>query len=181
MENNNILPSNNGLSLEENSLTQKQFNKMRVETIREFLQESISKKSETIFISGSGVLKSGSEEVPKLWDPMFNQVGTAGLIGSSDCGKSTLMRELCQRIIAGEKDYLGFRLNIRFQRAMYVSTEDNIQSMSPSLSKQIKNKDEKILDNLTFVFNPESDIYERIEAELQKNDYDIIVVDTWVY
>ena len=33
-------------------------------------------------------------EVPKLLDPFFQKVGVAGLVGTSDSGKSTFLRQL---------------------------------------------------------------------------------------
>jgi RecA-family ATPase len=130
------------------------------------------------FITASEIIKIGPKEVPKLWKPFLNKVGLAGFVGSSDCGKSTLMRQLTLSIALREEEFLGYPLSWEHGRAMYICTEDNLESISPSLQKQIPDISTK-LDNLKFLFVESSHIYKQVEEELSKCPVDLIVLDTW--
>lgn len=128
-------------------------------------------------LSGEQLLNDDIKEIPMLIPPLFQSVGLALFIGSSDIGKSSLLRQLCISVVTG-KDFLGMKVNAKYNRAIYCSCEDDEINISPLLKKQ--NKDFKLkaeeLANLTFIFDG-SMIFERLEMELQKNRVDVVIVD----
>ena len=53
------------------------------------------------------LLSSEFKDIPKLWDPFFPKTGIVSLVGSSDCGKSTLARNLAINIVLGKPSFAG--------------------------------------------------------------------------
>ena len=54
------------------------------------------------------------------------------MAGSSNTGKSYLLRYLCLCIVSGETDFLNFNIQARHKRAIYVSTEDDETAIAES-------------------------------------------------
>lgn len=107
-------------------------------------------------------LDSAIEQVPKLISPILPKVGLAAVVGESDSGKSTFLRQLGMSIVLGEEKFLGhFDVASKYKRAIMISTEDNFFSVSPDLKKQfskmgiaIQNK-ESLIENLILLFETE--------------------------
>ena len=128
-------------------------------------------------ISGSTLLGDDIKAIPMLIPPLFHRIGLALLIGSSDIGKSTILRQLCICIVTG-KPFLGMDVKSIFRRALYVSSEDDEMSISYLLKRQnneFKLKPEE-LEGLRFIFETDQ-LLERLEKELMIRRYDVIVVD----
>jgi RecA-family ATPase len=124
-------------------------------------------------------------ELPKLLDPFLQSVGLASLVGESDSGKSTLLRQLCIDIALKKDTFLGFKLNAKQNKVLYVSTEDNPDSLSFSIKKQIEllhpnidTNELKNLNNLEFIFDP-NQLLEYLKNRLKKNPVDLIVIDAF--
>jgi RecA-family ATPase len=124
-------------------------------------------------------------ELPKLLDPFLQSVGLASLVGESDSGKSTLLRQLCIDIALKKNEFLGFKLNAKHNKVLYVSTEDNPDSLSFSIKKQIellypkiKPNELKNLNNLEFIFDP-NQLLEFLKNRLKTNPVDLIVIDAF--
>ena len=130
-------------------------------------------------------------ELPKLIDPIFPKVGLASLVGSSDTGKSTFLRQLALSLALGLDDFVGYKLFPTSRNVIFISTEDDPASTSVSIKKPISkilqntSTDKKFLNHLKFIFdvdvNPESpkNIIKVLEKDLQKTDVDLIVVDAF--
>ena len=123
------------------------------------------------------------DTVPKLVEPFFQKSGLASLVGTSDTGKSTFLRQLSLAIVLGKADFIGFKLNPKHHRVIYVSTEDGPHSVSHSIRKQIKTiKDKKddldLIKNLTFLFDTEN-LHERLELMISEYPVDLIVIDAF--
>lgn len=141
--------------------------------------------------SGLKLFQYDFQELPKLVDPIFPKVGLASLVGSSDTGKSTFLRQLALSIAFGLDDFVGYGLFANTQNVIYVSTEDDPSSTSISIKKSasqiIKNhqKDISLLNHLKFVFdvdtNPESPHYviTQLENDLKSTKADLIIVDAF--
>lgn len=127
--------------------------------------------------NGMELLSNGLEDIPKLINPIFHRVGLGALIGSSDTGKSSLLRHLCVCVVSG-KDFLGWEVEAKHKTAYYVSTEDDMLSISSLLKKQ--NCDYELkpqeLENLIYIFDTEN-LLERLESCLQEKPADLIVID----
>lgn len=123
------------------------------------------------------------ESVPKLVEPFFQKSGLASLVGTSDTGKSTFLRQLSLAITLKKDDFIGFKLNAKHNKVIYVSTEDGPFSVSHSIRKQIKNiadknDDLELIKNLTFLFDTDN-LYEKLEDMITESPVDLIVIDAF--
>jgi RecA-family ATPase len=125
------------------------------------------------------------QKVPKLLDPFFQTVGLASIVGTSDSGKSTFLRQLSISIVSGMETFLDWKLETKYKTVIYVSTEDDPITISPSLKNQInyykqnkKLKDEKDLKNLIFIFDTH-DLLDRLHKHLEKQKVDLIIIDAF--
>jgi hypothetical protein len=123
--------------------------------------------------------------IPKLVNPFLQKTGLASLVGTSDTGKSTFLRQLALSVVLKRKDFLGFLIDCEHHRAIYVTTEDDYNSVSFSLRKQIKElqkQDSEIslsdLKNLDFIFDSE-DLLKTLNSKLDKNNVDLIIIDAF--
>tara|TARA_R110002033_G_C3887591_1_gene238518 strand:+ start:2163 stop:3194 length:1032 start_codon:yes stop_codon:yes gene_type:complete len=122
-------------------------------------------------------------ELPKLLDPFLQSVGLASIVGESDSGKSTLLRQLCIDIALKKNDFLGFKLNSKHNKVLYVSTEDNPDSISFSIKKQIEsikdlNDELKLLENLKFILDTDK-LFLKLNQILSKEPVDLIIIDAF--
>ena len=75
--------------------------------------------------------------------PIFPKVGLASLVGSSDTGKSTFLRQLALSLALGLDNFVGYKLFPTSRNVIFISTEDDPASTSVSIKKPIS----KILQN----------------------------------
>jgi RecA-family ATPase len=125
------------------------------------------------------------DDVPKLLDPFFQKVGLASLVGTSDSGKSTFLRQLSLSIVLQKDTFIGCKLNCRSNKVIYVSTEDDSNSVSAAIRKQIQylmieenNLDFNLLKNLKFIFDTEN-LLDILILSLQEEPCDLIVIDAF--
>lgn len=131
------------------------------------------------------------QELPKLIDPIFPQIGLASLVGSSDTGKSTFLRQLAISIALGLDKFVGYKLNPIHRNVIFISTEDDPVSTSISIKKPVLKllkefkRDIQFLDHLKFIFEVDTNsdssnnIIKVLEKDLQKTPVDLIVVDAF--
>lgn len=139
--------------------------------------------------SGSKLFQMEHNEIPKLVDPIFQKVGLASLVGSSDLGKSTFLRQLILHVALGIPDFIGYKINATTNKAIYISTEDDPASVSSGLKKQINalkrtySFDISALNNIKFIFNAslsgEDNIHSILQHDLQNIGADIVVFDAF--
>ena len=130
-------------------------------------------------VNGMELLGDGIDEIPKLIDPIFHRVGLASLIGSSDTGKSAMLRELCVCVVTG-RDFLGWKVEPIHKRAYYVSTEDDKMAISYLLKKQneVYGLKPEELENLVYIFETDN-LLARLQNELSQKPADIVIIDTF--
>jgi len=117
--------------------------------------------------------------VPFLWKNLIPQTGLCCLTGSSDCNKSTLLRQLALEIAAKSDSFLGFELKGRTNKVIYLSTEDDANSIAAILRKHYpQGIPGETLKNVLFTFNTENHIHE-LDKELSFQPRDAVFVDTW--
>lgn len=100
----------------------------------------------------------------------------ACLAGSSDTGKSSLLRQLAISITAGETNFLGFKINSKHQSVIYVSTEDLELETSYLLQRQADKFKPEFLKGLSFVFEA-NDLKNTLDNMLSQKPTDLIVID----
>lgn len=130
-------------------------------------------------VSARYLLENDIIEIPMLWGHLLQKCGIAVLSGSSDTGKSTLLRQLAIAIITKQEKFLGLPLRPQHHRIIYISTEDDEESLSPRIKREHK-KDSAVVDydNLTFIIDGE-DPFEIAKNEFKKKPADCIIIDTW--
>lgn len=103
-----------------------------------------------------------------------------GLVGESDTGKSSFLRQLAVSLVYGDQNFLGFRLNGDCRNTLYVSTEDGKAATSRWLKTYLgegESKDE-YLSQLKFVFSTDG-IVENLRETVMENCIDLIIVDSY--
>lgn len=123
-------------------------------------------------------MKRGIEEVPMLWKPFLPKVGLVGLTGSSDTGKSTLLRQLAIFVCLGRDELLGYPLFPEHKSAIYISTEDSEDAIAASISKQLGGCDPKNLPGLKFIFNQNDPVKTACKI-LETEKSDLLIIDAW--
>jgi RecA-family ATPase len=156
--------------------------------MRETLEERIAKVNEQKpeirrfpdMVSAAELLNRKVECVPTLVEPILPRSGLVCLAGSSDAGKSALLRQLCIHIVTGEEYFLGFRVKPVHKKAIYVSTEDDESAISYLLNRQ--NTDRKYpheqCQGLTYIFDTEN-LLEQLDHHLLASSVDVIVIDAF--
>jgi hypothetical protein len=138
----------------------------------------VVKKTFPFIFTGKELLNMNITTLPLLLDPFLPKTGVVALAGSSDTGKSSILRQLAVDIATGEATSLGFPIYAAHKRAIYVSSEDDRYSIAFLLQKQMVNEEKKALyDNLAFIFNTEN-LIPNLESVLKKNKVDAIFIDT---
>ncbi len=127
-------------------------------------------------ITGEHLLSSELESIPCLIEPIFQKVGLACLAGSSDTGKSALLRQLAISVVSGQNTFLDFNLKPTYKSVIYVSTEDDLNSTAFLLKKQFLLKDPKLLNGLRFLFDSEN-VLNELEIRLKRKPADLVIID----
>jgi len=128
------------------------------------------------FLTGEFLMLQKVEKIPCLLDPFFQSVGVVCLAGSSDVGKSTILRQLAIAVAMGRSHFLGWPLNTKHRSAIVVTTEDDPNAISFLLSRQAKGVDPAQLKGLRFLFEFES-LANELETALIEQPADVIIVD----
>ncbi len=129
----------------------------------------------------SDMIMLNETKAPTLLEPILPRSGVAALVGSSDSGKSTLLRGLAMAIVRGDREYIGFPLNTRYRKAIYVSTEDDAPSLGSLMRRQIASTtpDEAMrYDALRFIFDTEH-LLDTLELSLRSGAADAVIVDAF--
>jgi hypothetical protein len=128
--------------------------------------------------TATDLLNMEIKDIPKLWEPFFPSKGLVGLTGSSDCGKSMLLRQLAIAVVLQKDNFLGYPLHTKYGSALYVCTEDDLEGTAANLSSQIGNVDRQKVSNLKFVFDT-NDLVKRLDGMLTEMPADVVILDTW--
>lgn len=149
-----------------------------LEEILEKLQDPLKVKgtvSQKKYYSGEELYDMGIKTIPTLVEPIIPKYGLAGLIGTSDIGKSTLLLQLCCDLVLN-KTFLGFKLNPTHRRAIYVSTEDDQFSISSRLQRFTAKQKTK-LESIKFIFDS-TELLKSLDDILTKEPVDLVIIDT---
>jgi len=145
------------------------FTKIAVETNEPEQQDGL--------ITGEQLLLMPYEKMPTLIEPILQRTGIACLAGSSDTGKSTLLRQLVIAIVTGATEFLGFLINAVYRSAIYVSTEDLESETIYLLKRQASKYNPEQLKGLRYIFGNEYELKEKLDEALTMKPADIVVID----
>jgi len=130
---------------------------------------------------GADLLKNLEvEDQDFLVENLIPRGALCGLVGESDTGKSSFLRQLAVSLVYGDQNFLGFRLNGGCRNTLYVSTEDGKAATSRWLKTYLgegESKDE-YLSQLKFVFSTDG-IVENLRETVMENCIDLIIVDSY--
>ncbi len=161
-----------------------------VEALRRETQQLIDKMHEReeaekqtfrkYLVNGFDMLQATTEQMDYLMAPLLPRVGMAALVGSSDSGKSTLLRGLAMAIASGAKHYLGFELQPKHHSAIYVSTEDDAAAIGALMQRQLEElcTPKEAYATLDFIFDTDN-LVDNLKAMLEDKPRDLVVVDAF--
>lgn len=131
-------------------------------------------------ISAATMLANSGETIPCLLEPIIQQTGLAAVVGSSDTGKSAFLRAFGASIVCGEESFIGFKLNPRYRRVIYVSTEDDDLAIGYLLRLQNKEKRLPIESyaGLEYIFDTEN-LVKRLAVKLSQAPVDMVIIDAF--
>ena len=127
-------------------------------------------------ITGEQLLNSKVEEIPCLVFPLLQQTGLACLAGSSDTGKSSILRQLAIDIVSGKENFLGFKINAKHKSVIYVSTEDPQRETTFLLHKQRNGGTPDQFNRLRFIFELDN-LYNELDRRLKNHPADLVIID----
>ena len=137
-------------------------------------------KPEKKHVTATELLERGLVEVPKLIEPILQRVGLASLVGSSDTGKSSILRQMAIAVVTGQKDFLGFEINAIHKKAICISTEDDENSIASLLYKY--NRGQRLhydkFKGLRFVFETEN-LTKTLDTMLTEEPADLVIIDAF--
>ena len=159
--------------------------KLREDTMRlaeELRQECEAQKMAytKYLVNGYDMLCLEREQLDCLMDPILPRVGVAALVGSSDSGKSTLLRGLAMAVASGAKRYLDFELHPLHHRAIYVSTEDDAAAVSSLMQRQLSElvTPKEAYSSLDFIFEVD-DLQTTLDQCLEARPADLVIIDAF--
>ena len=144
------------------------------------VEQTLASQRPAKFISGRQLLEGECEQIPMLIEPLVPQVGLTALVGGSDVGKSSFLRQLATAVALGDSTFLGFRLNTRNRRAIYVSTEDDEGHVRFLLRVQseVRGLPASAYDGLSYLFETE-DVLSDLQEMLSQYPADLIILDAY--
>ena len=133
-----------------------------------------------LFIGADEIKNKDYDSIEFLVDKLIPQGTLCALVGESDTGKSSLLRQLALSLVYGDDDFLGFKLKESCRNVIYVSTEDGEMATSVWLNKYFGEeiaKDDR-LSKLKYVYNTEG-IIKNLREVVSTNCVDLIIIDSY--
>ena len=133
-----------------------------------------------LFIGADVIKNKDYDSIEFLVDKLIPQGTLCALVGESDTGKSSLLRQLALSLVYGDSDFLGFKLKESCRNVIYVSTEDGEMATSVWLNKYFGEeiaKDDR-LSKLKYVYNTEG-IIKNLREVVSTNCVDLIIIDSY--
>ena len=131
-------------------------------------------------VNGYDMLNLSAEAMDCLVDPILPRTGMAALVGTSDSGKSTLLRGLAMAVASGSKEYLGFRLCPKHRSAIYVATEDDASAIGVLMQRQLEElgTPKEAYHTLDFIFEVDN-LVDNLDKMLEDRPRDLVIVDAF--
>lgn len=130
------------------------------------------------FTSAYEICKTEYPDEPMLIEDLLPNGIISVCVASSDVGKSMFWRQACACIALRKDSFIGKKLNIKYGRAAYVSTEDNERVFNSQYNKWNLNEEElQLFKNLHIKVETKKFPNKDFFIQATKNPYDLIVVD----
>lgn len=125
------------------------------------------------------LIERGITEIPTLVSPLLPKVGLAALAGSSDTGKSTMLRQLALDV-ASSDTFIGFPIEAIHKKSLYVSTEDEENSIACILNQgqEFRKMKKELYKNVRFIFDTHN-LLETLDFCLTEEPVDLVVIDAF--
>ena len=133
-----------------------------------------------LFTGADEIKNKDYDSIEFLVDKLIPQGTLCALVGESDTGKSSLLRQLALSLVYGDDHFLGFKLKESCRNVIYVSTEDGEMATSVWLNKYFGEeiaKDDR-LSKLKYVYNTEG-IIKNLREVVSTNCVDLIIIDSY--
>lgn len=133
-----------------------------------------------IFIGADQLKNQDLKEVDYLIEKLVPRGALCALVGESDTGKSSLLRQLAVSLAYGDEKFIGFKLNHKCKNVVYVSTEDGEMSTSVWLNKHLGEDivNNEVLSKIKFLFITEN-LYGNIKKVICENCVDLLIIDSY--
>lgn len=131
-----------------------------------------------LFFTGTEILSMPTDKSSYLWQPYIQRGQISILAGTSDVGKSTLLRQLALLVSCGGKTFLDQPLQTKTNRALFYSTEDNLYATKQVLEEQNKGLQLEKLDEILFLFEQDKPV-QKINEILKDNPVDLVIIDSF--
>lgn len=138
-------------------------------------QDDVDRK----IVRASDLLKRKVQEIPMLFAPVFPRKGVALFAGTSDAGKSMLLRNMAISVTTG-RDFLGWKFKGVHRSCIFVATEDDEDATSYLLGKHEERYGDAAddLEKLRFLFDSEN-IVSELDKELTLEPADLVIIDAY--
>lgn len=133
---------------------------------------------ESKFVTGATLLGMNVKEIPYLIKDLFPKYGLICLAGSSDAGKSFLLRQFAISVAMKHGSFLGFKIQSQHASVLYVSTEDDVYATAYLLNNTCNGTNPANLERLMFVFDTEN-LIEKIKEIVTTHPVDAICIDAF--
>ncbi len=133
------------------------------------------------------LLEMDITDTPCLWKPYFRDIGVHALVGEPDSGKSLFCLQLALTIAFNKDQFLGFPLNVKHGRSIFIETEDDQNEVARRVKKQVKGLQYSFPIDDNFIFwtaditdtESKKNILTRLRIMLEKSPVDLIVVSSF--
>lgn len=143
-------------------------------------KESTIDKLPKVFRGADEIKNLDIKNINYLVDKLIPRGTLCALVGESDTGKSSLLRQLGVSIAYGDENFIGFKLNSGCGNVLYVSTEDGEMGTSVWLNKHFgeDSSDDELLSKLNFAFSTDG-IVKNLRESVINQCIDLIIVDSY--
>ncbi len=165
--------------------TNQTIEQLRLETqqLLDELRERVESERSTyrrLLVNGYDMLCTAPQEHDCLVDPIIPRTGIVALVGTSDSGKSTLLRSLAMAVASDQPSFLGFRLKPRHRSAIYVASEDDAQAIGSLMQRQLAElvTPPEAYSSLDFIFELDN-LVDNLDKMLEEQPRDLVIIDAF--
>ena len=141
---------------------------------------NLGDRLQKIFIPADKLFRQESKEEKFLVNKIIPKASLTGLVGESDTGKSSFLRQLAISIVYGDDNFLGFKINSDCRNVLYISTEDGGIATSDWLKKYFGQDlpNNNSLSRLRFIYSTDRIIL-NLKEVVMRNCIDLIILDSY--